>query len=159
MTIRSFNDKQTARELGREVEAALQHIASKHGVSIRYNGGQLDANSFAMKLKIDILAQTTVGSTPAGTPIQTNMTAGLANQCRALNLDPGRPNIKRYTLVDYSPARWKYPFTVKGPEGGRYKITEAQAIRYFARPVAEIPSGEPAAMAAPTPDNRYAARF
>jgi hypothetical protein len=37
----------------------------------------------------------------------------------------------KYTLTGYKASRYKYPFTMKGPQGGNYKCSEFQAKSLF----------------------------
>ena len=53
MTIKTFN-KPVTKTLAQEIEAALQALAAKHGVTIRYNGGTiLGDTKIVLKLAIE----------------------------------------------------------------------------------------------------------
>ena len=47
-------DKQTARDLGMQVEQELMALASRRGLKVHYVGGALDGSRFTMKLDFDI---------------------------------------------------------------------------------------------------------
>lgn len=47
-------DAQTCKLLGLEIQATLQSLADKHGISIQYGGGSYDSSNATLKLKISV---------------------------------------------------------------------------------------------------------
>lgn len=125
MINRTIND-----QIARDITEALAAVAEKHGlatpsVDLRFARD----GSFCRLMKMDLYVATQVPSTPtvaATGDIPIDVQSGMAIYKIKSNV-----NIKGEKLVAYKPNRYKYPFVMEGPRGGRWKLSSVEAQRKF----------------------------
>lgn len=119
MTI-NFFDKTKLRALRVELNTALAEVATKHGIAINLGNMTYDPSEVRVKMTM------TAGSANGSTPVQSDDLAilsemhGLPDNLLGRQVRLGNTI---YTIRGGKMSRRKYPFTVKGPQGGLYKFT------------------------------------
>lgn len=118
--ITSF-DRQTAREVSEEVIWCLEEWAKDNGLVAQYNGGRFGRTEFQLRLTLAVQPK-------GGKSLER---VQFEKSCGLFGLKPGHygANVvirrRAFTLVGCQPRRHKYPFVGQGPQGGKYKLTEA----------------------------------
>lgn len=119
MTIKTFS-KQITKAVAEEIEAALQGIAAKHGISIRYNGGTLIGDTKVV-LKIALESQ--------DPDAQRNEFAQVASLFDLTAADYGKVltvNGRQMRLVGFDLKRRKFPLKMQVIADGSFVgLTEA----------------------------------
>ncbi len=117
MSITQFN-KSACNTVADEAMAALQEVATRHGLTLKREGGRFDTGSFTLKT-------TFVCTTEGGIP------ADWARNAKLLGLEPsdfGKSFVSRgqtYTICGVKIRARKYPVLAKKADGGIYKFPEA----------------------------------
>jgi hypothetical protein len=124
-----FN-RSTCRVIAVEMEAALQTIADKHGVSLKYKGGSFTDNTYLTRFEMCVKAVD--GSTVA---VETHDFALYAESYGFKKTDINREfevNGTTYILEGIKPRSRKYSVIGRSKlTGGRYKFTPLCVQRSF----------------------------
>ena len=122
MPIANFQNKTTCRDLQREVVAALQAIAEKHGLTITPHGGTIEVGAldYICKLKFSINNDETRDAASA---------AAFNQFCGLYDLQPHHLGTdvmikgERYTLIGLSERSMKFPFKMR-------KFSDKSVVQY-----------------------------
>ena len=135
MTITAF-DRANLRSMREEITLALKPLADKHGIiidlgNIRFSGEEFKAQVIGKT--VAVTGPAPLGSSPGyASPIPAApVSSVLALRCARDSLDPNKPNVKGWKIVDYKAGNHKYPWIVAARSGTRYKISHMQAKTYF----------------------------
>jgi len=121
--IDKFN-RDNVKTLTQAVEAALQVVAKEHGVILTLCGARFTTTTCTVKPEFGVITLVQDSSNLGSTAVP----AGFAKKARTLGLpeDCWKRTFQSrgtlYTIEDISLNRPKYPVTVSGPQGGKYKF-------------------------------------
>lgn len=116
-------DRPTLRMLNAEIEAALQSVADKHGISIKTGGASFTAQNYRLKLEVAIKDGNGDALTKQATDFQKHATQfGLSPD------DFGREFVNRrstFKIVGIAIGSWRYPILCENQNGKVYKFPAA----------------------------------
>ena len=129
MKTAEFN-KSNCGVISKDILAAIQEVAAKHGINIRTGNGSFRDNNFTLKLEMATISE--------GGEIQTKAMQDFKDVCRRYGLveeDLGRTfkcesTGKTYTIVGAKPRSYKYPILCKEHGTGKlFKLPVARVQR------------------------------
>lgn len=107
-----FN-RDNLKSLRKDVQAALDEVAKKHGIKLDLGNIRFTDSQFTSKVIGTVINQKAVEKATGPIKMGTEF------------ISQGR----KFTVCDYKPSRWKYPFTGMSVRGARYKFTEEDVRR------------------------------
>ena len=119
-------DRQKCRLIAQEAEIALRAIAAKHGVEIKYNGGNFTPTSAT--LKFEFAERATDGT------VLTEEASNFKRYAEIYGLkadDLGREfwlNGKRFTISGLNTRAHKMPVIAKASDGKSYKFSATSVV-------------------------------
>ncbi len=116
--------KSNLNTLRRDIDAALEAVAEKHGISVNLGNARFDSTSVAWKLNLATIGGDGVAKTPERTALE-RLYPQLVDKEVTVNGKGGRKLTG--TVIGYKTRGRKYPFIVK-TAAGNYKLPE-YAIR------------------------------
>ena len=131
MSIQEF-DRATVRNLMNEMEAALQGVADKHGITLKRKGCSFRSNVCPVPFEVCVERVTEDGNVVTPEAQEFTRTAGL----HGLNPEwlfewftdfSG----KRLQVVGLKPRRKKYPVVVRAENGTQFKMAAMQVKRHM----------------------------
>jgi hypothetical protein len=125
-------ERSNLKELRVAIDAALAKVGAEYGIDIVVGNISFTSEKFTTKLTSTI-------RNPAVTAAINNGESVAAAKVNAFARKMGIPNDvfgktinvngSEFVVVDAKESRWKFPFTVQGQRGGRYKMTVEQVKR------------------------------
>jgi len=132
MSIQDF-DRATVRSLMKEMEAALQGVADKHGIVLKRKGCSFRGNVCPVPFEFRVERVTEEGN------VETPESVTYKQQAAMHGLKPEWLfewftdfSGKRLQVVGLKPRRRKYPVVVRAENGTQYKMSAAQVQRHMA---------------------------
>jgi hypothetical protein len=125
--------KTSCKSICADIEAAVQAVADKHGVSIKRGNASFSESTITLKVEVS-----TIGDD--GT-VNTKEAEAFTKEARWFDIDPaalGRVfdvRGKSYTIVGFKPRSRKYPILGRDNQGGVYKFPADLIARHFPLPV------------------------
>ena len=108
------------------LRAEMQAAFEKAGITdFKLEVGNMRYTATTVTIKVDGVVKTSSGAV-AKTPDDIKF----EQRVKQLGLKM-ISNDGKYTLTGYKASRYKYPFTMKGPQGGSYKCSDVQAKQLF----------------------------
>jgi len=116
--INSFS-KANLNELRSDINAALEAVGQKHGISLNLGNARFDSTSVAWKLNLATIGANGMAKTPERTALE-RLYPQYVDKKVTVNGKPGRIS---GTVIGYKTRGRKYPFLVKTAQG-TYKMPE-----------------------------------
>lgn len=119
-TIKEFN-KSNLDKIGKDVEKALESVATKYGISIKKGSGSYSDNNFTLKIEMATLSESG--------EVQSKEMSNFKSYAKVLGMsekDLGKEfkvNGKTFVLSGYLPRSRKYPLLATNKQDGKqYKF-------------------------------------
>ena len=119
-------DRDTCRLLASEIEAAVQAVATKHGVQIKAKGGSFTDTSYTMKLEVAVLGDGGVAVTQERTSfLRLAGLYGMKPEWIDQSFVHGRD---KFIIVGLNTRKSKRPVLCKSTANGKTYIFEATTV-------------------------------
>lgn len=128
MTITAFT-KTNVRQLEAEVQAAMEAIAKKHGLTVTPRGGRFSGGSATLKTEFAVVAEDGTVKTPEYEALQLHARLWGVD---AAKFDEFRDfNGEEFKVVGYRTRAPKKPFIIENQAGKQYITTAAAVARAY----------------------------
>lgn len=120
-------DRQVCKLIASEIDAALQAVAARHGLSIAIKGGSFDYTMFQTKLVVCVTGK---DGAPTASPEAKEFALyapGVGVPAKLLNTKVVIQGTT-YTLIGYKSRSPKYPFICLRADGRRFKMTTHSVV-------------------------------
>lgn len=119
-------DRNKAETVIKEIEAAIQGVMTRHGLTSRGGRGKCDSNGLTVSFELKEAVTSGSGSTSV------QQTKALLDACASYGISPNvlfESSGRTHKLVDYNPRAWKTPFITESWITG-YPNSERKGYRW-----------------------------